>query len=561
MDHRRLTNLPQFARIGATGLVVLIVLLAGCQVNPARNMQAIHAYYQYDFTTAREEVRGVAEEVVNEQVILNNLRLGLASLADGDTAEAERVLLRVFEWLSTAGLNEDRTTAAVLLHEGVRIWKGEPFEQAMAYYWIASLYATKGDWENVRAAATNALFRLTDFGQDRLQRNPSQADLARRAAEDPSFLDRGYTVVNTNFALGFLMQAIGADLSGAPGAAGLYDAAMRINPHLAPIIDTLRQGTYDTLLMIDYGKGPTKRSYGPDNALSRFEPQDRGDRMLRVRTSRSNERLPPVTDMNVMATDHRWNNLENVRQAKSAIGDVLVTGGFVTASIGANHDSTEAQLAGLAMILSGLLMKSGAEADTRYLEYTPAAVYLVPLTLGSADQIELQVEQDPGSKLILPDVRPGSAGNPRAIYLRLHGPDSPAPTWLTATTLRHGNDHAGVRPGDLPWILGGHDVSTPSRTVMQAYHDHGHLQHMTLADLQDVYRAEELHLGSGMENRPGVRKNPSFRHVLEGGTGLFTPAPDSMGYKRLMYSPARPYTPRSGVGQDLTRSRALSRDH
>ena len=47
------------------------------------------------------------------------------------------------------------------------------------------------------------------------------------------------------------------------------------------------------------------------------------------------------------------------------------------------------------------------------------------------------------------------------------------------------------------------------------------------------------------ENRPGVRRNPSFRHILEGGTGLFTPRPDSMGYKRLFFTPHEPYEPKS----------------
>jgi hypothetical protein len=48
-----------------------------------------------------------------------------------------------------------------------------------------------------------------------------------------------------------------------------------------------------------------------------------------------------------------------------------------------------------------------------------------------------------------------------------------------------------------------------------------------------------------MESRPGAKRNPSFRHILEGGTGLFTPHPDSMGYKRLMYTPRDPYVPKS----------------
>lgn len=64
---------------------------------------------------------------------------------------------------------------------------------------------------------------------------------------------------------------------------------------------------------------------------------------------------------------------------------------------------------------------------------------------------------------------------------------------------------------------------------------------MPLLDLQDAYRQRGILIGSGMENRPDVRKNPSFRHVLEGGTALFTPLPYSMGYKRIMYSTHGPW--------------------
>ena len=129
--------------------------LSGCQ-SPPRNMSAVQAYYDYNFNGAREALRGDALLRNDEQTILNNTRLGMAALADGDLAEAEQALGHSFELLSTAGLNKDRTIAAVLDHEGVRIWKGEPFEQALTYHYVSTLYALMGDWENARAAAANS---------------------------------------------------------------------------------------------------------------------------------------------------------------------------------------------------------------------------------------------------------------------------------------------------------------------------------------------------------------------------------------------------------------------
>lgn len=140
---------PRSARLHSAArsfvLLPLLLLLTGCQ-NAPRNYSAIHSYYDYNFTGAREALRKDATQRRDEQVLLNNVRLGMAALADGDTTEAEQSLGKAFELLSTAGLNKDRTIAAVLDHEGVRIWKGEPFEQALTYHYVAALYAIMGDW-------------------------------------------------------------------------------------------------------------------------------------------------------------------------------------------------------------------------------------------------------------------------------------------------------------------------------------------------------------------------------------------------------------------------------
>ncbi len=93
---------------------------SGCSSHQ-RNYAAVHSYYGYDFTAAREALREDAGRN-DTNVLLNNIRLGLAALADGDTLEAEAALGRSFDLLSTAGLNDDRTTAAILVAEGVLIW-------------------------------------------------------------------------------------------------------------------------------------------------------------------------------------------------------------------------------------------------------------------------------------------------------------------------------------------------------------------------------------------------------------------------------------------------------
>jgi len=517
-------------------------IAAGCETS--RNEKAIRAYYDYDFTAARDALRADAAKN-DEQVLLNNLRLGTAALADGDAVESERALGRSFDLLSTAGLNKDRTTAAVLLHEGVRIWKGEPFEQALAYHEVATLYAVRGDWENARAAAANALFRLTDFGADQ---TPTQ--MVQSAAEDDDYLERGYTAVDTNFALGFLMQAIGSDLSGAAGAAAQFDAVLEINPDLAPIVDALRTRDYDTVLLVEYGRGPEKIAYGRDDALAKFIQRDYapGHLVVMVDGERA-ARVGPVCDVYEMSQDHRWKNLEDVRRAKSAVGTAMMIGGAVVAS---SSSSSRSGLVGAGLLLAGLATRAGARADTRYFEFAPRVIYLVPLRLAGAETLEISLEGAARARIVEPARPSTSAGTPRAMHVRLQGPGGRQPVWLRTRTVRHGNDETGVLPGDFPWILGGSDVSTPTRETLAAYKANGRLTDLGLRDLLDLYADEGIVIGSGGPGR-NDRKN-SHHHVLEGGNRLFTPVPGSMGYKRLMYDDHRRYKPKSARVRNLARA-------
>ncbi|MCA9286334.1 MAG: hypothetical protein KDA22_14005, partial [Phycisphaerales bacterium] len=417
-DARRAAR--RIVRAAALGAVCAAV--SGCATPSPLPAEA---YYRYDFIAAREELRPLVEKVDND-LLLNELRLGMAGLADGNVNETEAALSRVFDLLSTAGLNKDRTAAAALVYEGVRIWKGEPFEQALAYYWVAAHYASRGDWENARAAAANALFRLTDFGADM-----TAEKVARKAATDESYLDQGYTAVDSNFALGFLMQAIGADLTGAGGAKEQFDAALKIDPNLGPVVDALRSRRFDTLLIVDYGRGPQKIAYGPDNALTKFVSRERSKGALRVTAGGEVlGELPVVCDVEQMAYDLRWNNLEDIRRAKSAIGDVLTIGGGTAAVIGGAQNSDAALIAGLGAVAMGLLLKASAQADVRYLDFAPSSIYLVPIRLNAPMDIELAVVGAPSARVVLPAFQPGTERAPRTVYLRLFGTGSPAPEWL-----------------------------------------------------------------------------------------------------------------------------------
>ncbi|MCP3905847.1 MAG: hypothetical protein GY715_19665 [Planctomycetes bacterium] len=532
-------------------VLLLVLALVGCDTAPSMNAEAVRGYYDYEFTLAREALRGDAMVGRDRNMLLDTVRLGMAALADGDLAEAELMFGRAFDLLSTAGLNADRTTAAILDHEGVRVWKGDPFEQALTYYYVATAHAVLGDWENARAAAANALFRLTDFGGD-----VAGGRVRGRAPGAPP--GRDYAAVDTDFALGFVMQAIASDHAGAAGRDAQLRAATSIRKDLAGLADVIRNRDYDTLLFVDHGKGPVKLSFGRDREVSEFWPYEGyAGPLIASADGYDVARVHAICDVNQMAHDYRWRNLEDVRKLKSGLGTGLFVAGAMVAS---NSDDSGTALAGAGMMLAGMLLKSGARADTRHLEFLPQAIYVMPLRLEDRCDLKVRVKGNPNATVVLPDFEPGTTRNPRAVYLRIHGPRAPAPAWLAGDDRRYGNDHTGVRPGDYPWILGGRDVSTPSRAVLEAYQAGGHLRGLTVRDLVNLYRAENILIGSGTERRPGKPRNPSFRHILEGGTGLFTPEPDSMGYKRIMSRAHPRYVPRSNLVRNLA-GRTGSRYH
>ena len=103
--------------------------------------------------------------------ILDRLRLSILTLADGQVEIAEIPANQLFSLLTTQGINADRTVSSAVINERVKIWKGEPFEQALGYHYIAMQKAMRGEWDNARAAAGASLFLLKDFSENQNRSN------------------------------------------------------------------------------------------------------------------------------------------------------------------------------------------------------------------------------------------------------------------------------------------------------------------------------------------------------------------------------------------------------
>ncbi|MCB0060281.1 MAG: hypothetical protein KDE45_24745, partial [Caldilineaceae bacterium] len=497
-------------------------------------------------------LRGPAyREPIHENTVLDAAALGMAALADGDTFEADQALMRAYQLLESGNLNDDnRLFAAAVINEGISVYKGEPFEQAMTYHALAVTAALEGDWENVRIASRASTRKLREFADARSSDTPTPPEavaeeLAERDTNDDA---SAFITVDTNFAVAYLLEAIADNAIGrTSNAIALAKAA---DSRVAPLADDIAAARYNTVVIVHLGMGPVKEPTGPHQESTLWTPREPDDPGPMFTTFNGWDAAPgvrPVTNVARMSRDHRWINFESIRRLKALIGEGLVVGGVI---VGAGNERNESnQIASAAMILTGILLQASSAADLRHNSLLPAAVYLAVMDLPEQPgTLELRFPERGLPPMAIPNFTPGAVRNPAVVYMRLTGRE-PA-RWYTANTILYTNDADPPRAGAIPWILGGRDVSTPTQAVLDAYQAGGVLTDISLSELEELYRLEGIQIGEGPTG-PDDRRHASYQHIFDGGSALFTPHPFTMGYKRLMCISHISYVPKSARVREL----------
>lgn len=550
--------------------------LGGCSSYKA-DTGLMHAMSSGEFGVARDIAIGSTPSRANDKsYMLSRTKVILTSMADGVPQSTEGNADRLYDFLRTQGVNEGKEIQSFFSTEsGATYWKGEPFEQAMSYSYLAAFDGTQGDWGNVRASASNSIFLIRDFsesirrgseirkseasangnGSDEAQTPESRAladreailaDSQKRDEDAKGNSGKGsesdefeYDLVESDFELGYLLQAIAADQLGLDQE---RDEHLRVlsslSPRFSPLARTIRSGSYNTVVLVSYGMGPEKYGAGYDQVIEMYRPRTpSGDEPLVVRVDGQSYSFPVATDVNRLALDTRWTNLEGMRRAKSIVGTVLVGGG---AAVIATADNAEQAIAGAAIALAGLLAKESAKADTRHCEILPQRTYIALLNLpgSGSTEIELQVENMPETKLVIPVNNLANRGSEAAgfHYVRL---SSGSDGWRTQGQLMYVNDHqTRATTPTLPYILGGSCLRTPSPDLMDEYYAAGLPSDVTYNQLMEIYRDEGVVIAA---LTPGVELG---RHICEGGNTLYSPDPISSGYVRLYCQPHPPYQPR-----------------
>jgi tetratricopeptide (TPR) repeat protein len=350
-------------------LLLLSFVLAGCgpTKDQKRADRALSAYMAGDYEAARERLRPAAKKP-DENFVLNNVRLGSCSLIDYHLDEAEDAFLRAYEVINSVGVNDGgRSLGAALVDEKIKIWKGEPFERAMANFYLGLIYYMRQDYNNARGAFENALFKLRDYA-------------------DKNDVKNDYREQESNFVIALVMlgktwQKLGRD----DLAHANFDRARDLRPDLAGLCDFERNARSNLLLVVEFGSGPQKIA-DADGSVVGFAPSPReagaipGPQVVIDRRSIDVAELsrPPI-DLLEMAQDRRWQDIDTIRTIKDVAGTGLIVGGAAAGIYGADRHRDDVALAGLAAMGAGMLLKASSQADVRYWEMLPRTVFILPL--------------------------------------------------------------------------------------------------------------------------------------------------------------------------------------
>lgn len=503
----------------------MLALLVGCASRP---------YEQIDRTVWAGQLGRARAAVLDEPAkknddALREATLAVLTLSDGYPAQAEVPMQRVYEVLRTRGLNADKEAAAKVLNESVKLWKGEPYEQAILYLYVGMQQAAVGAWGNTRAGANSALELLDEF------------DKARGVERPNPPTEHGYVVSQSDLALAHLLAGVANQQLGRDDEASDHLSRVRQQrPALAGLCDRIAGKDYDTVLVVEMGLGPVREPSGSDQseATLRYRwPSD--EREIVVRDGRRElGRFGRVLDVNNFADAYRWDNLAGWRRFKSGAGSVMAGAGAGLLL----SDDDQTQLVGVGLILAGLLSKANARADVRSLGVLPQRYYIVPLKVSeTTGTIEVSVGGGLGESTLVPGLRVSGNGKARLVVVRVPG-DARASGSDAWAGPRYAGDQTPeqVPGGDLPYILGGRCVMSPGPEALSKYQAAGWFDGWTSNDLAELYREEGIVLPG--EVGPGI---PPGLHLLEGGRSLISPEPGTLGFERLYYKEHAAYRPRS----------------
>lgn len=384
-------------RLAATCAVAALV--AACQTTreqeAAVKPEIAHSYLADKPDPLRKHFYVALTQGARNQV-LNDMRLGLASLEMGNDALAERLFDDALTQIETVYVDNEHANKARALFtkEAVKDFKGEPYERAMAYFYRGLLYLKAGDYDNARASFKGG------FLQDSF------------AEEDQNRADFG------------LMPFLQGWASRCRGNAVTAEEDFKEFRGIKPDFPLPAAGD-NTLVLVETGSSPIKySSTGEGSGKAKFLKYRRASATETARLGFTEMVLPPaqpaakkgekpktlspepvgrtvapalLEDVYYQASTRGGREFDSILAGKAqfksvagTVGDAALVGATVAATVATNsnnsRDQRDAAIAAGALLLVAIVAKAAseaaeAEADIRYWDNLPDRIHAVTLAL------------------------------------------------------------------------------------------------------------------------------------------------------------------------------------
>jgi tetratricopeptide (TPR) repeat protein len=349
-------------RITFCSICLLALSLGGCAgTNVARIPDAEMSAYLADKPPQyRNEYSRLYEEGKSNEA-LNYMRLGVTALKRDDRDTAQKSFDNVLQNIEAFYVDTDAAKKARSLwyEEGMKDFKGEPYERVMAYYYRGLLFLNAGDYENARAAFKSAVL------QDAF-------------AEEEQY--------RADFALVIFLEAVASQAAGDPeGARSAFAELKKLRPDLEIPAD------YNTIFIVETGNSPRKVADGPGHAeLKYFRGRDFTEKKVEIRSAgASAQNMYPLEDIYFQASSRGGRQIDKIlkdkivfRQTNLEMGSTLSNAAntaILLAPLTGAQGTVTAVAGGVAVVgalQQYIAINAKPHADTRFWNNLPDTVHI-----------------------------------------------------------------------------------------------------------------------------------------------------------------------------------------
>jgi len=344
-----------------------LLVVAGCAASGSQRLsdEELDAMVADSPRELRGEYRRLYKEGERNEV-LNYCRIGARAFKVGMYDEAKGAFDRALAGIEVVYANSPQAKRARKLwyEERSKIFKGDPYERAMAYFYRGLLYYMDGEFDNARACFRSA--QLQDA-------------FAEEAQNRGDFAIMDYLEARCDMRLGRMdlaEEAMRWTSDSALARGGIGFPELRAEDNL--------------LVVVEMGSAPVKWGDGKHREYLRYE---RGaSKEVTARAFLGDSPLPdPIrsADVYYQASTRGGRELDYVlgRQARfkestETLGEASTNIGAGLVAYGLTKDDKDATRAGLVVGAAGIasLILSGQakpQADTRYWESLPDSIWLI----------------------------------------------------------------------------------------------------------------------------------------------------------------------------------------